>query len=98
MWQMWCGGSSPRRVSSSVDQPLTVPYARTDVHKTKPGAPLGKPNLELTTSEKKALKAYHKHIEKHGAPPSVRPSKSLMVLMPLVFLVTIANGGWFQIM
>ena len=32
------------------------------------------------------------------APPSVWPSKSLMVLMPLVFLVTIANGGWFQIM
>ena len=32
------------------------------------------------------------------APPSVWPSKSLMVLMPLVFLVTMANGGWFQIM
>ena len=32
------------------------------------------------------------------APPSVWVSKSLMVLMPLVFLETIANGGWFQIM
>ena len=32
------------------------------------------------------------------APPSVWPSKSLMVLMPLVFYATIANGGWFQIM
>ncbi len=34
--------------------------------------PAGKPNLELTTTEKELLRAYREHLEKYGAPPSLR--------------------------
>jgi SOS-response transcriptional repressor LexA len=31
-----------------------------------------KPNYELTTIEKEALRLYREHLEKYGAPPSLR--------------------------
>lgn len=31
-----------------------------------------KPNYELTTVEKEALRVYREHIDKYGAPPSLR--------------------------
>jgi DNA-binding MarR family transcriptional regulator len=34
--------------------------------------PAGKPNNELTTSEKEALRAYREHLDKYGAPPTLR--------------------------
>ena len=32
----------------------------------------GTPNLELTTAQKNCLGAYRKHVDKFGAPPSLR--------------------------
>lgn len=33
---------------------------------------MAQPNLELTTAQRGALEAYHKHTERFGGPPTVR--------------------------
>jgi Mn-dependent DtxR family transcriptional regulator len=43
---------------------------------------MGKPNTELTSSEKAAWIAWGKHVTKNGTPPSVRQLAALLEVSP----------------